>query len=209
MNYSKLFKNVLLRCPECQTQRHLKVPSKIIDQSQNVITISIPSGMMCEHHFQAFVDQNFSVRGYQVVDFEFPKVEYFESRRVEGEEEDVNNLLSLPLFQKIINILRDCVNEKEILGTAIFTVEGAILYTSISQDTLLNTIREFEVRDEKKLHSISRMFLELRNHQKVCAEYIKINKKEFILVLIFSRFVNFGLGNLRLKNITQEIMELI
>ncbi len=207
ISQARLFKNILLRCPECQTQKNLKVPSKIIDQSQNVITISIPTGMICEHHFQAFVDQQASVRGYQVVDFEFPKVEYYKSRRV-GDVEDTRNLASLPLFQDIINLLRNAVDDKEILGSAIFTVKGTVLYTSISQDTLLDTIREFEVRDEKKMHSISKMFLELRNHQKVCAEYIKINRIEFIIVLIFSRTVNFGIGNLRLKNIADKITEL-
>jgi len=204
----ELLKNVLIRCPECQTQKYLKVPLKILEQSENVVTISIPTGMICEHHFQAFVDHNSAVRGYQVVDFEFPKVEFYESRRLGDDEGDLSNLTSLPLFQEIINLLRSVVDDKEILGSAIFTVEGTVLYTSISQDTLLNTIREFEVRDEKKLHSISRMFLELRNRQKVCAEYIEINKKEFILVLIFSRIVNFGIGNLRLKNITKDIIEL-
>ena len=204
----ELLKNVLIRCPECQTQKYLKVPSKILEQSENVTTISIPTGMICEHHFQAFVDHSASVRGYQVVDFEFPKVEFYESRKVGDYKEDLNNLTSLPLFQDIINLLRSAVDDKEILGSALFTVEGTVLYTSISQDNLLNTIKEFEVRDEKKLYSISKMFLELRNHQKVCAEYIKINQREFILVLIFSRIVNFGIGNLRLKNITKDIIEL-
>ncbi|MHA2391960.1 MAG: hypothetical protein ACXAEX_08310 [Promethearchaeota archaeon] len=204
---TELLKNVLIQCPECQTQKFLKVPSKILEQSENVVTISIPTGMVCEHHFQAFVDHYSSVRGYQVVDFEFPKVEFIESRKVGNDEDDLNNLTSLPLFQEIINLLRSVVDNKDILGSAIFTVEGTVLYSSISQDTLLNTIREFEVRDEKKMHSILRMLLELRNHQKVCAEYIEINKREFILVLVFSRTVKFGIGNLKLKNITQDIIE--
>jgi hypothetical protein len=34
-------------------------------------TISLPKGLVCDHHFQAFVDKNFVVRGYQKVDFEF------------------------------------------------------------------------------------------------------------------------------------------
>ncbi len=34
-------------------------------------TVSIPKYKICKHHFQAFVDKNFKVRGYQKVDFVF------------------------------------------------------------------------------------------------------------------------------------------
>ena len=33
--------------------------------------MSIARGLVCEHQFQAFVDKQFKVRGYQRVDFEF------------------------------------------------------------------------------------------------------------------------------------------
>ncbi|MFX1488432.1 MAG: hypothetical protein ACFFBI_04750 [Promethearchaeota archaeon] len=217
-NQSKMFKNVLVICPECKTQKFLKVPSKILIQSQNVVTVSIPTKTICDHHFQVFVDKNGDVRGYQRVDFEFPTVEYYEnrgitglvdeSRGIAGLVEDLKSLTTLPLFQDIIAILRGSVDNREILGSAIFTVEGSVLYTSISHDTLLNTIRELEVRDEKKLHSISKMFLELRNREKVCAEYIKIIDKEFILVIVCSRIVNFGIGNVYLQRIIQGIRNL-
>ena len=35
-------------------------------------TISIPKDTVCKHHFQAFVDKQFRIRGYQKVDFELP-----------------------------------------------------------------------------------------------------------------------------------------
>lgn len=202
---------MLIRCPECKIQKKLKIPSKILKQSENVTTIGIPSETICEHSFQAFVDRFSSVRGYQVVDFEFPRMEYYESRVIEGEQKEENsfsNFTSLPLFQDIINFLRGCVDDREILGSAIFTVEGKVLYSSIPHSTLFNTIREFEVRNENKLHSIIKMFLELRNHQKVCSEYIKIQGKEFILILIFSESVNFGIGNMFIKDIVKELQKL-
>jgi len=206
------FKKVLLVCPECRTQKNLKVPSKIIEQSQNVITISIPTGLICGHHFQAFVDKNCAVRGYQLGDFEFSKLEYYESSDIEGEQEDdddISEFTSLPLFQEIINLLRDCVDDKEILGCAIFTTDGKVIYSSIPQNTLLNTIREFEVREKKKLHRIIKMLLELKNHQKVCSEYLEIHDKEFILILLFSNIVNFAIGIMFLRNIVKKIVALI
>ncbi|MFX0060151.1 MAG: hypothetical protein ACFE85_14340 [Candidatus Hodarchaeota archaeon] len=58
-------------CPVCKSQKELKFPKSVINQSRQLTTISIPKNLVCKHHFQAFVDKNFIVRGYQKVDFEF------------------------------------------------------------------------------------------------------------------------------------------
>ena len=58
-------------CPVCKTSKKLKIAKSVINQSGQLTTISIPRNKVCEHHFQAFVDRNFIVRGYQRVDFEF------------------------------------------------------------------------------------------------------------------------------------------
>jgi hypothetical protein len=58
-------------CPVCKTKKGLQFPNSVINKSKQLTTISLPKGLVCEHHFQAFVDKNFIVRGYQKVDFEF------------------------------------------------------------------------------------------------------------------------------------------
>ena len=47
------------------------VPETVINGSKQLTTLSIPSNKGCEHHYQAFLDKNFIVRGYQKVDYEF------------------------------------------------------------------------------------------------------------------------------------------
>jgi len=123
-------------------------------------------------------------------------------------DEDISEFTSLPLFQEILTLLRKSVDDREILGCAIFTSNGKVIYSSIPHNTLLNTIKEFEVRNEKKLHSITKMLLELRNQQKVCSEYIKILDKEFILVILFSEIVNFAIGSMYLKKIVNKMIKL-
>jgi hypothetical protein len=206
-----LYKKVLLVCPECKTQKKLEIPIKIINQSENITTVSIPTGLICEHHFQAFVDKDCNVRGYQLGDFEFTKIEYIESRGYKGIKEkadDISEFTSLEFFQDIIDLLRRSVDDIEILGCAIFTSGGKVIYSSIPHNTLLNTIKEFEIRNEKKLDSISKMLLELRNQQKVCSEYINIHNKEFIIVILFSEIVNFAIGSMYLKKIVNKILKL-
>jgi hypothetical protein len=65
------YKSVNIFCPVCKSKKELKFPKLIINKSRQLTTISIPKGLICDHHFQAFLDTNFAVRGYQKVDFEF------------------------------------------------------------------------------------------------------------------------------------------
>ncbi|MFX0145344.1 MAG: hypothetical protein ACFE9C_14870 [Candidatus Hodarchaeota archaeon] len=58
-------------CPVCKSKKLLKVPNSIIAEAKQLTTMSIAKGLVCEHQFQAFVDKQFQVRGYQRVDFEF------------------------------------------------------------------------------------------------------------------------------------------
>ncbi|MFX0028114.1 MAG: hypothetical protein ACFE8B_02815 [Candidatus Hermodarchaeota archaeon] len=153
------FKEVSIRCPKCKANQSLKIPIKVINQSKQLTTVSIPSGLNCEHSFQAFIDKNFIVRGYQTVDFEFSHLELYESGTdiLEGEEDkntERTDFISMPIFQNIIQILRDCVDDKEIIGSGIFSEEGKVLYSSLPQTTLFNTMKEFEVRNEKNLLSV-------------------------------------------------------
>ncbi len=78
MSSDEFYNLVLIECPKCRSRENLKIPKQIINQSKKLTTVSIPSDLICEHSFQVFIDNNFSVRGYQKVDFEISKMEYYE-----------------------------------------------------------------------------------------------------------------------------------
>ena len=67
---SDIIKKVNFICPICKSKKDVDLPESIINQSMQLTTISIPKDLVCNHHFQAFVDKQFRVRGYQKVDFE-------------------------------------------------------------------------------------------------------------------------------------------
>ena len=207
------FEEVLIKCPNCKASRKLRVPVKIINQSKQLTTISIPSGLNCDHSFQAFVDKNFIVRGYQTVDFEFSHLELYESsvNVLVGEEDkksESKDFTSMPLFQSIIQVLRDCVDDKEIIGSGIFSEEGKVLYSSLPQTTLFNTMKEFEVRNERNLVSVNKMYLELENSEKFISKFMAIDGIKFNLVLMFSFRVKFGMGNLHLRDLLRKLEKL-
>jgi len=98
---------VKITCPVCKVHKELKFPKSVVNKARQLTTISLPKGLICDHHFQAFVDKNFIVRGYQKVDFEFepkksmkPKAdanlfnenddEFFENLIVEGNYVEFN-----------------------------------------------------------------------------------------------------------------------
>ena len=67
--------DVKIECPVCKSSKALKFPKSVINKARHLTTISLPKGLVCDHHFQAFIDKNFAVRGYQKVDFEFENKE--------------------------------------------------------------------------------------------------------------------------------------
>lgn len=62
---------ILVICPICSESKKLEFPKSICESTDNLTTISIPKGLICNHSFQAFVDKNYKIRGYQKVDYEF------------------------------------------------------------------------------------------------------------------------------------------
>lgn len=208
-----IYKEILIQCPKCKNKKRLNIPGKIINESKQLTTISIPSGLNCEHSFQAFIDKNYKIRGYQSVDFDFSKLEFYESNFNETEENQTDldcneNFASLPLFQDIIEALRNFVDDREVLGCALLRVDGKVLYSSLSHGTLINMIKEFEVRNKKKLITVKKMLLELENDEKVCAKYISIHDSRFILVLIVAPKVKLGMGNVFLRDLARKIENL-
>ncbi len=198
------FKYIKIKCPECETQKNLKIPVEIINQRLQITTLSIPKGVVCDHKFQVFFDKSLTVKRYQVIDFDFPHLEYYESRIVE-DQESLTQFAPLPFFQDLITLLRSSIDDREILGAAVFTKKGKVIYASVPSDILFNIIKEFEVRKEKQLQDIAKMFLELKNLQKFYSEYIKVQNTEFILVLVLPRKVNFGIGSMLFRNIKKKI----
>jgi len=85
-------------CPVCKSKKSLDVPKTVISEAKQLTTMSIARGLVCEHQFQAFVDKNFQVRGYQRVDFEF------ENKSNDEKSSDFNSIKQedFVLFENLI-----------------------------------------------------------------------------------------------------------
>jgi hypothetical protein len=63
-------KTVMVICPKCSKSKKIPFPSDAITKPDGLTTINVPADIVCEHSFQLYLDQNFSIRGYQQSDFE-------------------------------------------------------------------------------------------------------------------------------------------
>ena len=57
-------------CPVCKSKDVIQIPKSVINNAIHLTTVSVPKGKICQHHFQLFLDKNFTIRGYQKVDFQ-------------------------------------------------------------------------------------------------------------------------------------------
>ncbi|MFX1394485.1 MAG: hypothetical protein ACFFAH_13045 [Promethearchaeota archaeon] len=96
INASVEVKKVNVICPICKSKQVIDVPESIINQSTQLTTVSVPKNLVCKHHFQAFVDKQFKVRGYQKVDFELA------NKNVKGESLKESEKSDDKLFNNLI-----------------------------------------------------------------------------------------------------------
>ncbi len=87
-------------CPVCKSKKVIQVPKSVVNQASQLTTISVPQDKVCQHHFQLFLDKNFSIRGYQKVDFQLDKGEIKKDKRLKPSYED-HFVNSLDLYQSI------------------------------------------------------------------------------------------------------------
>jgi hypothetical protein len=87
-------------CPVCKSKKVIQVPKSVVNQASQLTTISVPQDKVCQHHFQLFLDKNFSIRGYQKVDFQLDPGEIKKDKRLKPSYED-HFVNSLDLYQSI------------------------------------------------------------------------------------------------------------
>ena len=95
-----IVKNIDIICPVCKSRKDIKVPETVINQNSQLTTISIPKNLICNHHFQAFVDKQFKVRGYQKTDFELPQYKANEDEEIK-EKNNSDNFNNDNLFENL------------------------------------------------------------------------------------------------------------
>ncbi|MHA1106110.1 MAG: hypothetical protein ACTSPN_10390 [Promethearchaeota archaeon] len=126
---------------------------------------------------------------------------------IAGSEEIIE---SQPFYSKIIEMMKNLIFENEILGSALFSISGNVIYTSLPQDILLSSLKEFEIRHVVATE-YSTTFYSLENDQKIFSRVINIPWKldPLLVVLYFDSTVSLGMAEVNLEKISRAIQNII
>ena len=154
--------------------------------------------------FENFLEQN------EIEDYEIVQNEEFDEKIdgiITGDEIITNSKV---LYKKIIDLIKKLVYENEILGAALFAINGKVIYTSLPQNILLSSIKELEIRF-MVANEFDETFYSLENDQRVFSKRIRIPWKlePLIIVVLFDSGVPTGMAEVNLDKIVKNIENII
>ncbi|TFG24580.1 MAG: hypothetical protein EU533_01970 [Promethearchaeota archaeon] len=133
-------------------------------------------------------------------------------------DDQINNIISgkeemrtsQPLYRKIVELITNLVFENEILGAALFSINGNVIYSSLPQEILLSSLKELEIR-HAVASDFSTTFYSLENGQKIFSKVIEIPWKldPLILVVLFDSTTVTGMAEVNLDKMSKTIQNII
>ena len=114
------------------------------------------------------------------------------------------------IYPKMIDLFTNLIIQNEIVGAAILNIKGSILYNSLPDDLLLNSIRELEIRFMSGTLTLPEMYYSLENGQKVFSTLMTgIGAFNSFIVLLFDKAIPLGMCEVNLFKIKNSIEKLV
>ncbi|MHA1477494.1 MAG: hypothetical protein ACTSPU_04775 [Promethearchaeota archaeon] len=175
----------------------------LADTSANILYINSRLASIVQV-FKEFLESNV------VEDYEEIHNSEFDAKIVSIIKGDDELSSSLPLYKKIIELIKKLTIENEILGAGLFSINGKIIFTSLPQDILLSSLKELEIRHIAATE-YSLTFYSLENNQKVFSRIIDIPWKldPLLIVVLYDSSVPLGMCEVNLEKITKTIQNII
>lgn len=176
----------------------------VSDTSVSVLFTSTRLISIADAFFREYYQLD-KVREYQQI--KNPKFDEVIDTIIKGEDEVLE---SQKLYPKIIDLFTNLILQNEIVGAALLSTKGSILYNSLPDELLLNSVRELEIRFMSGTLTLSEMFYSLQNGQKVfCSIISNIGAFDFFIVLLFEKSVPLGMAEMNLFKCSKAIEKLI
>ena len=108
------------------------------------------------------------------------------------------------------DLITEQVLEDEILGAAVLTINGKVIFSSLPNDILVSSVRELEIR-YKVRDEFDTTFYSLDNGQKVFSKMIKIPWKlePILIIVLFHSSVPLGMADINLDKMAKIIENII
>ena len=156
------------------------------------------------HEFKKFLENN-ELESYEVI--ENSEFDVRIDSIITGEEELVS---SQPLYKKIIDLFNKLTLENEMLGAALFSINGKVIFSSLPYEILLSSLKELEIR-HIVANEYTLTFYSLENGEKVFSRIINIPWKldPLLVVILYESSVPLGMAEVNLEKITRAIQNII
>ena len=177
----------------------------ILSDSSASLLVSSRLTRIADEFFDLFPDKS-SIKDYQQIDV--PKFDELVDSIITGEEEIY---MSKMFYTKVIDVFKDLMYENEILGAALLSIKGNVIYTSLPNDILVNSLKELEIRYRVGSLTLPEMYSRLENGQKVVSKIIDIPWKldPLLIVVLYDTVVPLGMAEVNLDRIANKIINII
>lgn len=179
--------------------------SILSDSSASLLFVTSRLSRIMDEFYDKYPDLS-TIKDYQELeDIEFDNTV---DTLITGKEE---SYLSETFYKKAINIFQDLIREDEMIGAALLTTQGYVIYTSLPNDILVNSLKELEIRHMVGAVNLPEMYHSLENGQKVFSKIVDIPWKldPLLLVILFDKVVPLGMAELNLSKLAKTIINII
>ena len=179
--------------------------SILSDSSASLLFVTSRLSRIMAEFYEKYPDPS-TIKDYQEI--ENPDFDNIVDALITGEEE---SYLSETFYKKAINIFKDLIREDEIIGAALLTPQGYVIYTSLPNDILVNSLKELEIRFMVGALHLPEMYYSLENGQKVFSKIVDIPWKldPLLLVILYDKTVPLGMAELNLGRLANTIVNII
>jgi hypothetical protein len=113
-------------------------------------------------------------------------------------------------YLKVIDYFNNLSFKDEILGGALLSTDGNLIYTSLPGEILLGSIKELEIRFMTGTLHLPELYYSLENEQKIFSKIIEHKSgKGYYMVLLFGAQIPLGLAHMTFSKISKQIGQLI
>jgi len=179
--------------------------SILSDSSASLLFVTSRLSRIMDEFFDKYPDTSI-IKDYQ--ELENPEFDNIVDTLVTGEED---SYLSETFYKKAIDIFKGLIREDEINGAALLTTQGNVIYTSLPNDILLNSLKELEIRFMVGALTLPEMYYSLENGQKVFSKIVDIPWKldPLWVVVLYDSVVPLGMAEINLSKLANAIINII
>lgn len=207
--------NVISRkTPEILEMRELRFVFKVredlifsilSDSSASLLFVSTRLERISDVFFEEFPDSS-QIKDY--LQIENSKLDQMIDSIIRGEDEIY---MSKTFYQKAIDMFKELMYENEIIGAALLTTKGNVIYTSLPNEIMVSSMKELEIRYMVGALNLPEMHYTLENGQKVFSKVVDIPWKldPLLVVVLYDSTVPLGMAEVNLTRVANKITNII